>query len=575
MGIASTRGGSVVEERQLGSSYRLQEHLGEGASGSVFAAVDRGGRRFAVKLLRDDLARDQGIVSRFVQERTLLASIRHPNVVEVHDLVVEGSTLAIVMDLVDGGDLRSELRTRGTIPPAQIAVWGSQIALALDAAHQKGIVHRDVKPENILIDSTGTARLTDFGIAKLVDGSARSTMLLGTPQYMAPEIAEDKEAGSSADLYSLGVTLYELACGVPPFAGRGAAMATLRAHALELPGRPSGIPNGLWSLIDALLAKDPRNRPPSGQAVAQSLADGASAWASLPAGQVLTAPPAPRGTIQPVQPSAPFDDNATIMAVRQAPAGMAASDNTVFVNRPGVPPGGSSPWGSPAGGGYPQGGYASSPGQGYYYPHPGVEPQPADTSRKRTLIAVGSVLGAALLFGGGIVVANPGLLKRGSASAPATQAPTTPVPAATTAPAEPTTAPTTVVTVTQTQEPPADNGQARLDEAHALVMGYNDTFRGGALTQETIGDYWAPTLTWYDKSMTRAELYNSLPDPGANARAFDPPEYRSFRPGAQADEVDYLVRYHNSSGTGAVIVTYTIAPTSEGRRIVAVRERST
>src|SRR6476661_2158257 len=222
--------------RPLGSAYLLESRLGRGASGEVWRGTDREGRVFAFKLLHTDLADDPRIVERFVQERSLLASIRHPHVVRVHDLVIEGQTLAIVMDLVEGPDLRELLRRHGTLPPQQVAQLGAELAEALHAAHTLGVIHRDVKPENVLLDTSFTlakAKLTDFGIAKLVGDSKRSTMLLGTPHYMAPEIAEGAEPTPAADLYSLGVTLYELACGITPFAGRGSAMAVLRAQATE------------------------------------------------------------------------------------------------------------------------------------------------------------------------------------------------------------------------------------------------------------------------------------------------------------------------------------------------------
>lgn len=282
----------MSEERQLGSTYMLEQQLGEGASGHVWSGRGRDGRRWAFKLLRRELASDSGVVNRFVQERRLLASIQHNNVVGVHDLVVEGETLAIVMDLVDGSDLRGELRARGALDPARVSEWGAQVAAALQAAHRHDVIHRDVKPENVLIDAqTGEAKLTDFGIARLVDGAQRSTMLLGTPLYMAPEIAEGRQPTPAADLYSLGVMLYEMCCGVSPFAGRGSAMATLRAHATEEPGRPGGVPDALWAVILGLLAKDPAARPARAGDVANQLAALGGELEGMPSAPILASPP--------------------------------------------------------------------------------------------------------------------------------------------------------------------------------------------------------------------------------------------------------------------------------------------
>ena len=268
--------------------------IGRGASGEVWRGIDREDRVLAFKLLHSDLAGDPRIVERFVQERGLLASIRHPHVVRVHDLVVEGQTLAIVMDLVDGPNLREFLRRHGALPPQQVAQLGAQLAEGLHAAHRLGVIHRDIKPENVLLDTSLTpakAKLTDFGIAKLVGDSRRSTMLLGTPQYMAPEIAEGADPAPAADLYSLGVTLYELACGITPFAGRGSAMAVLRAQAAEVPGRPDGIPDRLWELIEWMMAKSPAGRPGSASGIAERLNDAASHLHGIPAIPALTVPP--------------------------------------------------------------------------------------------------------------------------------------------------------------------------------------------------------------------------------------------------------------------------------------------
>lgn len=278
--------------RQIGSEYRVESILGQGASGTVWLGHDRGDRPWAVKVLREELATDPGVVHRFVREREVLASIRHPHVVGVHDLVIEGSTLAIVMDLVEGPDLRTVLRRRGTVEPATVVRWGGQIAGALAAAHAAGVLHRDVKPENVLVvQETGDALLTDFGIARLMEGAARSMTLVGTPLYMAPEVAEDEPLTAAVDLYALGVLLYELCCGVSPFAGHSSMMATLRAHALEVPGRPEGIPDRLWQLIDELLEKDPRHRPAGADTVAARLAAMAPDVAEVPAAPLRRQPP--------------------------------------------------------------------------------------------------------------------------------------------------------------------------------------------------------------------------------------------------------------------------------------------
>ncbi len=280
-------------ERALGSRYRLGETLGSGAMGQVFVGSDPEGREFAFKILRSDLTGNPDVVARFLKERSILTGLRHPNLVGVHDLVVEGETVAIVMDLVRGGDLRRRLAESGTLLPSEVARIGANVASALAAVHAAGVVHRDVKPENILMDGS-TPRLTDFGISRLARDSeiGRSSLLAGTPQYVAPELAEGEEATPAADLYSLGIVLYELCCGVTPFAG-GSMLAVIRQHAEQEPGRPGGVPDPLWDLISWLLRKSPRARPQSAQQVATLLDALAPELIQFPVAQPLTAPPQP------------------------------------------------------------------------------------------------------------------------------------------------------------------------------------------------------------------------------------------------------------------------------------------
>jgi serine/threonine-protein kinase len=282
-------------ERALGSRYRLDNLVGSGTMGQVFSGADNEGNRFAFKILRSDLIDDPEFVARFLQERSILVGIRHPNLVQVHDLVAEGGTLAIVMDLVSGGDLRSALINAGTILPSEVARIGARVAAALAVIHEAGVVHRDVKPENVLLDdSTGpsTPRLTDFGIARFArqSSSGRSSLLAGTPQYVAPELAAGEESTAAADLYSLGILLYELCCGVTPFAG-GSVLMVIRKHAELEPGKPNGIPNPLWELIAWLLAKTPRARPQSAQQVATLLDALSGELVHVPVALRLSEPP--------------------------------------------------------------------------------------------------------------------------------------------------------------------------------------------------------------------------------------------------------------------------------------------
>jgi serine/threonine protein kinase len=272
----------------LGSRYVLHELLGRGAMGQVFRGTVRGsGAPVAVKVLKPELVSDTEVVARFFRERSILTSIDHPNVAQVLDLVVEGETLGIVMELVEGQDLRRYLRARGTLPPAEAVYLTGQLLQGLTAVHAAGIVHRDVKPENVLVSMARgqvILKLTDFGVSRLSYGASltKMTSLIGTPEYMAPELADHDRATPAADLYSAGIVLYEMLAGRTPFAG-GHPLAVLRRQVDQAPPPVPDVPTQLWAQIESLLAKDPRNRPESATATLNRLAPLQASLAGLPA----------------------------------------------------------------------------------------------------------------------------------------------------------------------------------------------------------------------------------------------------------------------------------------------------
>ncbi|MFD4408583.1 serine/threonine-protein kinase [Streptomyces sp. NPDC058467] len=254
--------------RKIGSRYTANQILGRGSAGTVWLGEGPEGP-VAIKLLREDLASDQELVGRFVQERTALLGLDHPHVVAVRDLVVDGNDLALVMDLVRGTDLRTRLdRERRLSPEAAVAIV-ADVADGLAAAHAAGVVHRDVKPENVLLDMQGPlgpggshpALLTDFGVAKLIDSPrrTRATKIIGTPDYLAPEIIEGLPPRAAVDIYALATVLYELLAGFTPFGG-GHPGAVLRRHVTETVVPLPGIPDELWQLIVQCLAKAPASR---------------------------------------------------------------------------------------------------------------------------------------------------------------------------------------------------------------------------------------------------------------------------------------------------------------------------
>jgi serine/threonine protein kinase len=254
--------------RLVGNSYVLVCPVGHGATGTVWRGIDRTtGADVAVKLLHEGLLRQPKLVIRFVQERTILMMMRHENIVGVHDLFSVGGSLALVMDYVGGGSLRNRLVSAGTLPPAEAASLLAQVAAALTQAHGLGVVHRDVKPDNILLQATDggyEVRLTDFGIARVLDAAGLTTpqAIVGTPHYMAPE-AIHGEAEPASDVYSVGIVLYELVTGAPPYGGE--PLAVLRRHVEESVERPPAMPQPVWSLIEWCLDKDPARRPTAGE----------------------------------------------------------------------------------------------------------------------------------------------------------------------------------------------------------------------------------------------------------------------------------------------------------------------
>jgi Protein kinase domain/Bacterial Ig-like domain (group 2) len=277
----------------LGSAYLLDELVGQGAMGQVYRARRRDDEEttLAVKVLRPELTADAEVVARFLQERAILTGLDHPNLVRVRDLVAEGETLAIVMDLVSGPDLRQHLRQAGgTLAPSDAVEVLAQVLDGLAAVHAAGVVHRDLKPENVLVDRSDPGaprmRLSDFGVARIACGPTltKITGPIGTPEYMAPEVAEADDATPAADLYAAGILLYELLAGRTPFAG-GYPAAVLRRHLDEEPAPITGVPEDLWRVVAELLAKDPSARPPNAAAVAarlRSLAPTLSGLAAAP-----------------------------------------------------------------------------------------------------------------------------------------------------------------------------------------------------------------------------------------------------------------------------------------------------
>jgi serine/threonine protein kinase len=290
-------------DERLGSRYVLEARVGRGAMGAVWRARNTDtGETVAVKLLADGLAEDRDLLARFVQERSAMMAVDHPNVVRVHDMVVERDRLALVMDFVPGPDLHGYLQEQGPLRPALVAALGVGIAGALEAIHRSGIVHRDLKPANVLLDTTGPQplpRLVDFGVARIVS-TARLTAhqsLVGTPQYLSPELIGGAEPGPPCDIYAFGITLYELLTGYPPFHG-GQLLDILQRQLHEEPEWPETMPGPLTSVLRSMLTKDPGERASAAE-VGAALAALALELEGLPAAEPTGAEPAEPPAYQP------------------------------------------------------------------------------------------------------------------------------------------------------------------------------------------------------------------------------------------------------------------------------------
>ena len=274
--------------------YELLERLERGGMGEVWKAYDTQLRRHvAIKLLNTSLQADPNFVSLFTREAQFVASLHHPNIVQVHDFqftdaVGSEATAYMVMDYIEGGTLADYIREtscRGQFPPASDIVYlFTSISLALDYAHQRGMIHRDIKPANILLDkrnplgrSMGEPVLTDFGIARM-QGTAISTLtssVVGTPRYLSPEQAQGRPSDERSDLYSLGIILYELVTGTTPFRGDN-PLAIMMQHIYETPPEPTtfnpNISPALSSVVLQSIAKDPEQRFSTASAMTIALA---------------------------------------------------------------------------------------------------------------------------------------------------------------------------------------------------------------------------------------------------------------------------------------------------------------
>ncbi len=272
----------------LGGRYRLLELLGQGGMATIYRARDAQLERdVAVKLLRPEFGKDPDFLFRFRDEARAAASLNHPNITAVFDFGEDVSGPYIVMELVDGQDLGAILRDNGPLAPRQAVRVAAEVAKALHAAHVRGIVHRDVKPSNVLVGRDGRVKVADFGIARALAESQLTLpgTTMGSVHYFSPEQARGEAATVASDIYALGIVLFESLTGQRPFSGDGAAAVAL-ARLTTTPPRPSALRSGVPGPVDAIVLRSMALDPAARYATAAAMASALEGYLADPAGAV-------------------------------------------------------------------------------------------------------------------------------------------------------------------------------------------------------------------------------------------------------------------------------------------------
>ncbi|MCW6003248.1 serine/threonine protein kinase [Micromonospora sp. CPCC 205371] len=399
----------------LGGRYRLDERIASGGMGDVWRGTDEVlGRTVAVKILLPALLEEPGFAERFRGEARTMATINHPGVVDVYDYGSDQQIAFLVMEYVEGDALSRTLSRVGRLTPARTMALLAQAADALQAAHEKGIVHRDVKPGNLLVRPNGTLVLTDFGIARsaMVGQLTAAGSVLGTASYISPEQAAGATATPASDVYALGVVAYQCLSGHRPFEGDNPLETAGRPDRDPPPPLPADTPPAVRAIADRSMAKDPAARWPSAATLAAVARQAAAtlgappparpaAAAAHPASPApMSAPvpaPAPPTAPQNARPAPPYPPPPAPHSPVAAPV---RSPHAVPHAQPGFPRGAASV--PPATRPGPAPAPARPPVQPYGYPQAQPEPEEGSANRQ-ILIVLAVVLGVLVLLCAGLI----------------------------------------------------------------------------------------------------------------------------------------------------------------------------
>jgi eukaryotic-like serine/threonine-protein kinase len=295
-----------MQQQILDNRYELLQKIGEGGMARVFLGRDlRLNRQVAIKLLSDRLVPDPDFLSRFRHEAQAAAILNHPNIVGVYDVGQDGDAHYIVMEYVEGLDLKKEIMRYGTLDIERAVSIAIQVAQGLDAAHRVGLVHRDIKPQNIIISPDGAAHITDFGVAKSRFSTAMTEtgITLGTVDYISPEQAQGQPATARSDIYSLGVTLFEMLTGRLPFSGDG-PIAVAMQHVGTPPPAPRQLNPQIPPQLEALLLRAMAKNPAQRFAGAAEFANQLRNYRSMARQETVLGPGVQRPAQQPQHPAA-------------------------------------------------------------------------------------------------------------------------------------------------------------------------------------------------------------------------------------------------------------------------------